>query len=182
MVVYHHTDMDGKSAGWLVHDMHPFAIEDHPEKHIMTDYGDKFDKHNEKDDVVIVDVSISDTTYEDFLNICKTARSVTWIDHHQTSLDIIEKHKEELQAIPNLTYFVSKCACGAALTYSFFRIPQEDLMAIRQTSEDEEYEINAVYNYRGMELVPYGAINITMLKKNKKNPVRIKKVDSAVRI
>lgn len=170
MVVYHHTDMDGKSAGWLVHAMHPFAIEDHPEKYIMTDYGDKFDKHNEKDDVVIVDVSISDTTYEDFLNICKTARSVTWIDHHQTSLDIIEKHKEELQAIPNLTYFVSKCACGAALTYSFFKIPQEDLMTIRQTSEDEEYDISAKYDYCNMELTPFGVITITMLKKNKKNP------------
>lgn len=170
MVVYHHTDMDGKSAGWLVHMVHPFAIEDHPEKYIMTNYGDKFDKHTEKDDVVIVDVSISDTSYEDFLNICKTARSVTWIDHHQTSLDIIEKHKEELQAIPNLTYFVSKCACGAALTYSFFRIPQEDLMAIRQTSEDEEYEITATYEHCDLELTPFGVVNISMIRKNKKNP------------
>ena len=170
MVVYHHTDMDGKSAGWLVHTMHPFAIEDHPEKYIMTNYGDKFDKHNEKDDVVIVDVSISDTSYEDFLNICKTSRSVTWIDHHQTSLDIIEKHKEELQAIPNLTYFVSKCACGAALTYSFFHIPQEDLMTIRSINEDEEYEITAKYVYSTIAPIQSADIIIQMYKKNKKNP------------
>lgn len=170
MIVYHHTDLDGKSAGWLVHMMHPIAIEDHPENYIMTNYGDKFDKHTEKDDVLLVDLSISDETYEDFIEICNTARSVTWIDHHQSSLDIIEKHKDELQGIQNLTYFVSKCACGAALTYAFFSIPTEDLMAIRQTSEDEEYSIEAKYEYYDLKLTPTATIKITMIKRNKNNP------------
>lgn len=153
MICYHHTDMDGKSAGWLVHTMHPQTIEDSAESYIPTNYGDKFDKHTEKDDVFIVDISISDTSYQDFLNTCKTARSVTWIDHHQTSLDIIEKHKEELQRIDNLTYFVSKCACGAALTYSFFKIPKEDLMRARHISEDEFYNIHAIYKDNGTIVV-----------------------------
>lgn len=170
MVVYHHTDMDGKSAAWIVHKMHPSGIEDHPEKYIMTNYGDKFDKHTEKDDVFIVDVSISDVSYEDFLNICKTARTVTWIDHHQSSLDIIEKHQEELQAIENLTYFVSKCASGAALTYCFFQLPVEDLKRIRDTNEDEFYSITATYHYSDLTIDHNGIISVVLLKENKKDP------------
>ena len=170
MVIYHHTDMDGKSAGWLVHQLHPKAIEDSPEKYIMTNYGDKFDKHNEKDDVFIVDVSISDTSYEDFLNICKTARTVTWIDHHQSSLDIIEKHHDELQSIKNLTYFVSKCACGTALTYCFFNIPVEALRRIRQTDENEFYSITAKYTYSDLTIDHDGIISVVLLKENKNDP------------
>ena len=105
LICYHHTDMDGKSAGWLVHSHKPQGIEDHPKSYIMTDYVDKFDKHTAKDDVFLVDVSISDTSYEDFINLCNTARTVTWIDHHQTSLEIIEKHRDELQKISNLLCF-----------------------------------------------------------------------------
>ncbi len=170
MVVYHHTDMDGKSAGWLVHQMHPKTIEDHPEKYIMTDYGDKFDKHTEKDDVFIVDVSISDVSYEDFLNICKTARTVTWIDHHQSSLEIIEKHRDELQAIENLTYFVSNCACGTALTYCFFSLPSEALQRIRHINEDEFYSITAKYTYSDLKIDYNGIISVVLLKENKKDP------------
>ena len=118
MIVYHHDDMDGKSAAWLVHTMKPSSIEDHPKDYIMMDYNSKFDKHTIKDDVFVVDYSISHSTYDQFIELCKSARTVTWIDHHASSLDVVEKHKDELQAIKNLTYFVSKCACGAALVYS----------------------------------------------------------------
>lgn len=163
MICYHHTDMDGKSAGWLVHTLHPSTIEDFAESYIPTNYGDKFDKHTEKDDVFIVDVSISATSYNDFLNVCKTARTVTWIDHHQTSLDIIKEHEDELQAIDNLTYFVSKCACGAALTYTFFNIPRDYLSAIRQISENEKYLIKADY-------LKGGIISVNMRKMDPKHP------------
>lgn len=162
MIVYHHNDMDGKTAGWLVHTMKPAAIEDHPSDYIMMDYNSKFNKHTAKDDVFVVDFSISHATYDQLIELCKTARTVTWIDHHASSLDVIEKHKDELQAIKNLTYFVSKCACGAALVYSFFKCPQAELMKIRQTEEDEEYLIEAVYGAKG-------AIKVIASKTNKKN-------------
>lgn len=170
LICYHHTDMDGKSAGWLVHSHKPQGIEDHPKSYIMTDYGDKFDKHTAKDDVFLVDVSISDTSYEDFINLCNTARTVTWIDHHQTSLEIIEKHRDELQKISNLTYFVSKCACGAALTYSFLNLPHDELMRCRQINEDEYYDISAKYQSAPADKATLGVIIVTLLKRNKKDP------------
>lgn len=162
MIVYHHNDMDGKTAGWLVHSMKPAGIEDHPSDYIMMDYHDKFDKHTPKDDVFIVDISISHSTYDQLIEVCKTARTVTWIDHHESSLNVIEKHKDELQAIKNLTYFVSKCACGAALVYSFFKCPSTELQRIRAITDDEEYSIQAVYG-------PKGAIKVMASKLNKKD-------------
>jgi len=158
---YHHTDMDGKSAAYVIHRNKPDMIEDSPYGYIPTNYGDNFDKHTEKDDVFIVDVSISEGDYSKLINTCKTARSVTWIDHHATSLQTIAKHKEELQRTSNLTYFVSTCACGAALAYAYLHIPQKDLMDIRNTSEDEFYNIEAEYKN--------GTICLIMSKRNIKS-------------
>ena len=97
------------------------------------------------------------------MNVCKTARSVTWIDHHATSLQTIAKHKEELQHTPNLTYFVSTCACGAALAYAFLHIPQDHLMDIRNISEDEYYSIDAEYDN--------GSISLIISKRNFKDNI-----------
>lgn len=147
MIVYHHNDLDGKSAGMLVHKLKPKTIIDYPENYHMVDYEHPLNVHTNHDDVFIVDLSFTETTYEKLLNICKTARTVTWIDHHDSSKQVVEKHKEELQSIANLTYFVSTAACGAALTYAFFQIPTDVLTKIRKTSPDEEYNISAEYRY-----------------------------------
>lgn len=150
---YHHTDMDGKSAAYVVHTHKPNMIEDNPSGYVPTNYGDNFDKHTEKDDVFIVDVSISESDYSKLMEVCKTARSVTWIDHHATSLQTIANHKEELQRTANLTYFVSTCACGAALTYAFLHIPQEHLMNIRNIADDEHYSIDAEYDKGSIAMI-----------------------------
>lgn len=164
MICYHHNDMDGKAAGYCVHKLKPVEIEDFPESYIMSTYSDILNKHKPNDDVFIVDMSISDSTYPMLLEICKTARTVTWIDHHATSIDIIEKNKKELQSIKNLTYFVSNCACGAALTYAYFNIPANELMEIRDIAENEEYNIDAKYED--------GTVKIVTSKVNTKDPAK----------
>lgn len=146
MICYHHNDLDGKSAGFLVHKFKPEMIEDYPQNYISIGYNDKFNKHTLKDDVVITDISISESTYPQLLEVCKTARTVTWIDHHKTSLEVIDVHKDELQNITNLTYFVSSCACGALLTYLYFNLPKKELADIRKISDKEYYNISAEYN------------------------------------
>ena len=78
MICYHHTDMDGKAAGHVVHICSHLGSNALPSSFIPTNYENKFDKHTEKDDVYIVDISISEATYQSFLSLCKTARSVTW--------------------------------------------------------------------------------------------------------
>lgn len=168
MICYHHIDMDGKSAGYLVHTMKPKEIEDTPDSYIPTGYESEFDKHNEKDDVFIVDISISEATYPKLLNVCKTARTVTWIDHHATSKDVIENHIEELQRVPNLTYFVSTSACGAVLTYCYFNLPKNELSKIRKINENQHYSITAEYtpNNEGRAT---GIVKITLIKESKEN-------------
>lgn len=163
MICYHHNDMDGKTAGYLVHKMKPKAIEDSPESYVMSTYEDSFDKHTNKDDVFIVDISFTEDTYSKLLDIIKTARTVTWIDHHASSADVVAAHKHELQRMDNLTYFVSKCACGAALVYSYFHINMEEFKRIRMTDKDEEYDIDAVYD-------PTFGIKLVTSKYNVKNP------------
>lgn len=163
MICYHHTDMDGKAAGHVVHICSHLGSNALPSSFIPTNYEDKFDKHTEKDDVYIVDISISEATYQSFLSLCKTAKSVTWIDHHQTSIDVIENHKDELQHISNLTYFVSTCASGAALTYAYMNIPDKDeLLEIRKINENEYYSIAAI--------MTNNIITITAAKVNKDDP------------
>jgi hypothetical protein len=169
MIVYHHNDMDGKSAGYLVHTMKPKTIPDTPYSYVMMTYEDEFNKHTMRDDVFIVDLSISEKTYPRLLEVCRTARTVTWIDHHESSVEVISKHKDELQSIKNLTYFISKAACGAALTYAYFSIPQQDLKRIRQTNFDEEYEISANYTHEHISNKYTGYINVMLTKRNKKD-------------
>lgn len=168
MIVYHHNDMDGMSSAYLVHSLKPKTIPDYPESYVKTTYEDTFDKHSTHDDVFIVDLSFTEKTYPELIKICKTARTVTWIDHHASSINVIKNHKDELQNIKNLTYFVSIAACGAALTYAYFQIPSSDLKKIRGTSEDDEYDISATYDYNGNE---NAVIHVTASKVNKNDPM-----------
>lgn len=166
MVCYHHNDLDGKSAGYLVHKMKPAGVIDYARDYHSTGYNDKFNKHTLKDDVVIVDLSISEETYPMLLETCRTARTVTWIDHHKTSLEVIEKHREELQSIRNLTYFVSSCASGAALTYIFFSLPKRDLQDIRSISDNEYYKIDAEFEFIPDEPISKITAILTRYQKN----------------
>ena len=175
MICYHHDDLDGNMSAGVVHMYKPKGIADFPSSYIEMDYNSKFDKHTHNDDVVIVDLSISESSYEDFINVCKTARSVTYIDHHKTTVETFAKHKEELQAIDNLTYFVSEAACGALLAYVYFDILANrgnELADIRDIDkETETYSISARYKYDKLGI---GKMDIELLKENEKNPTNSK--------
>lgn len=140
---YHHNDLDGRTAGWLVHRMAaPMALEDFPVNYVECDYNTKMDKHQPNDDVFIVDLSISEPSYSDFLKVCETARSVTYIDHHKSTVDTFANHEKELQRIKNLTYFVDSSVSGAALTYIYFSLDKHALLKARKTEDDETYKIS----------------------------------------
>lgn len=143
MICYHHNDLDGMSSAYVVHTYKPKQIEDSPSSYFACNYEDKFDKHTIKDDVIIVDISISEKTYPMLIETCKTARTVTWIDHHATSKEVIANHYEELQSIRNLTYIVSEVACGSVLAYIYFHIPASEFAKIRDidTANNENYSI-----------------------------------------
>lgn len=173
MVCYYHNDIDGKASGFLVHKLKPKMIEDRPQNYYPVSYDSKFDKHTIKDDVVIVDYSISEETYLMLVQICKTARTVTWIDHHKTSLEVVDRHLDQIQAIRNLTYFVSDCASGTALTYIYFNIPKDELQNIRSTSIDEYYKIDAEFEINqdnNIETKSDIRVLMSRFNKNETNP------------
>lgn len=121
LICYHHNDMDGRVAGALVHHMCPRTVAvDTTDSYFMCGYESPMDKHSITDDVFIVDLSFTDDTYQKLIEITKTARSVTWIDHHKSSTDMIKNHFDELQSIRNLTYFVDESFCGAVNVYIYF--------------------------------------------------------------
>lgn len=147
LICYHHDDLDGKSSAFIVHKFHPSSVEETTDSYVECKAGACiFNSHKLNDDVVIVDLSIAENVFDKLINLCKTARSVTWIDHHQTSQDLVNNHLDELQKIENLTYFISNSLCGAALAYVYFNLPHNYLSNIRGTVEDEYYDIEVEYN------------------------------------
>lgn len=138
MICYHHTDLDGLSAAYAVHNYKPVNVEDFASSYVPFNYAEEFPmKHTLKDDVFIVDLSFKNSDYDKLIEICNTARTVTWIDHHSSSLDVVKEHEKELQAISNLTYFISDKACGALLTYVYLNTPFEKLKEVRKLEDPD---------------------------------------------
>ena len=116
--VFYHNDMDGKTAAWLLHDHFcEMRIPDSPSDYQHYNYdGDmKLGSLNQNTVTYIVDLSFTDKTYTTLLDICNRSAHVIWIDHHDSSIDLLKNHPEILK-VPNLNVFVSKDACGAVLT------------------------------------------------------------------
>ena len=128
MIVYHHNDMDGKTAGWLVHTMKPAAIEDHPSDYIMMDYNSKFDKHTAKDDVFVVDFSISHSTYDQLIELCKT------VDFSKIIEFTIEVNPEDL----------TKEIIDLFVTYNINRVS----IGIQTLDEELLKKINRSFDYK----------------------------------
>lgn len=169
MKVYHHNDMDGRAAAFCVRSNYwnHSNVVSNPSDYIEINYNDNFDKHTNTDDVFLVDISISDATYEKLINLCNSARTVTWIDHHQTSLDIVNTHRDELQSIKNLTYFVTTCASAAVLTYSYLNLYRNSLQRARNIEDDEYYVIEANCEYIKGKNRSFKRLHIDLLKKTR---------------
>ena len=166
MICYHHNDMDGKAAGFCVHKFKPSDIQDTTTSYICRTYNDEFDKHSKNDIVFIVDLSFSESTYQKLLTVCRTARRVIWIDHHKSSIKVIKEHRDELQKIGNLIYFISDCACGAALTYAFLHCPLDKINKLWNRQDGEEYDIKAYYH----NLTDKAMIEVSIVRFDKGDP------------
>lgn len=120
IICYHHNDMDGRGAGYLV--LSRFFKKDFKEavgNFVEMDYNTPFDLEKCKGKkVFVVDIAFTRATIVKLLEICKVATKVIWIDHHQSSLDIIDdpEIKEELSKRRNLNYLVSNAGSGTLLT------------------------------------------------------------------
>lgn len=131
IVVYHHNDLDGRSAGnevytYLKEQKH---IEPIPSMFIEKDYNDPFsEKDYTNKSVYIVDLSFTKKNISTLFDICEQAGEVTWIDHHKTSIEAIadDDIHEKLNSYSNLKYFVNTNLCATVLAYLYFKGYFED--------------------------------------------------------
>lgn len=117
MICYHHNDLDGRCAAAVV----AYYFNNYDlNNYIESDYsGLKTELCPRNEDVYIVDYSFTEKTLPELLDVCDKAESVVWIDHHDSSIDLLNDHRE-LRDIPNLNVYVSKEQSGCYLTYQYF--------------------------------------------------------------
>lgn len=119
--VFYHNDMDGRASAWQLHShFEECNILDSPSdyQHYNYDGNMKLGCLNKSIVTYIVDLSFTEETLNTLIDICEKSAYVIWIDHHDSSLDLIKKHYELLQ-IHNLFIFVNKSLCGALLTHVY---------------------------------------------------------------
>lgn len=135
IISYSHNDTDGKAASYMIHKLlDKIGIPNEPGNFKTMTYDDPFDEHEDDDIVFITDLSFTKQTYTKLVDVCKTAKFVFWIDHHKSSKDItsLNPWRDELNAIPNLVYWVDTGFCGAFLSMVFRNMidSMEELEAI----------------------------------------------------
>lgn len=114
MKCFYHNDMDGHCAGYLVR---KFTENNNPEDYFESDYsGLDLSKVEIGERVYIVDYSFTEATMHQLLWLINYGCEVIWIDHHSSSLDLVEKYPE----LATLRGIISPEASGAALTYMWF--------------------------------------------------------------
>ena len=135
--VYHHNDHDGIVAAGVLYNLYP---ESHNVEFIfnMIDYAkeinlDHIDFDND-DEVYFLDYSFTNehnlNEFKKLLDLRRTCdlHKVVWIDHHKSSLGILDGY--------TIAGTIDTTLCGAALTYLYFQ-PQ-----------DNEYELPGPYFHK----------------------------------
>ena len=120
---YHHNDADGRAAGFIVWKYLKLnGVTTDFYNYEEVDYQSKLDSHSKDSDTIfIVDYSFTHDTVHKLYNICETAKRVIWIDHHQSSIDLIKDSVvlSNLRAYGNVSYMVNESRSGAYLTWLF---------------------------------------------------------------
>lgn len=114
MKCFYHNDMDGHCAGYLVR---KFTENNNPEDYFESDYsGLDLSTVEIGERVYIVDYSFTEATMHQLLWLINYGCDVIWIDHHSSSLDLVDKYPE----LRDLRGIRSSEASGAALTFMWF--------------------------------------------------------------
>ena len=116
MKCFSHNDLDGRGARALVAQ---YENNYNEEDYFEVDYVQELplDKILKDEKVYFVDYSFSKNTYHVLLEILKITKNVIWIDHHQSSIDLIDEYPE-LESIEGIVR--NNNISGAGLTWMYF--------------------------------------------------------------
>lgn len=170
--IYHHDDPDGNMAAANVAKM----IVDYNQRfsdkwgNFMTRYGSYETDYNDYgftahktgdiiyvngsiDVIFVVDLSFSRHTIDSLINLTENKLyKVVWIDHHQSSIDVVNEYGDKLDSMKNLFYFVSNDLSGAALVEALQGIVV-DLGKILFSNSQEDYELQSWF--KGVKRLQY---------------------------
>ena len=134
MLIYHHNDLDGYAAAYLVQKQ--FA-----DKNIVIDFEEinypkvfPYDKVKDNELVFLVDTSFGTNTINNLFKLIDDHNcTVVWIDHHQTSVDAVMNDSNHFDGYKpdnyigkgKLFHFINNKFCGAMLTCAFFNTIKE---------------------------------------------------------
>jgi uncharacterized protein len=169
MKIYHHNDMDGRSAAYIAYKFIEEYQHLYPDKEqtefIELDYKKEIeiDKINDNETVVIVDYSFTENTLPTLMAMIHKSNTLIWIDHHKSSVELINAHDELGYMFRGI---ISDEMSGAALTYKYFYdlagndIKFEDMPYwIRLVSDYDTwkyiYKEQTIYFKLGMDSLPY---------------------------
>lgn len=101
IVIFHHNDADGYCSGFLAHkyfenlgcvNIKTFAC------NYTTDFNSFY--INRGDIVCLLDLSFTKDTFHYLYNLYEKSRKIIWIDHHESSIDLLE-NSDKLKSLSN---------------------------------------------------------------------------------
>lgn len=129
MKIFHHNDMDGygsahvikKKLGLTQSDIERDFIE---VTHDIEKDRKKFSTCKENEEVYIVDYSFTEDTHDILAELMKKNCKIVWIDHHVSSLELIENYPE----YKRISGIIKNGISGALLTYlHLYRVRDFDI-------------------------------------------------------
>ena len=118
IVCFHHNDTDGEAAAAIVNLKYP----DKEKEFIPTSYpfsinALRFQFAIGIEHIFFVDLSFREGNIPELNELAKTGIPITWIDHHLSSKNVLDKHKDEFN--PEINVVIDTNHCGAYLTYMY---------------------------------------------------------------
>lgn len=161
MKCFSHNDLDGRGARALVAQ---YENNYNEEDYFEVDYVQELplDKILKDEKVYFVDYSFSKNTYHVLLEILKITKNVIWIDHHQSSIDLIDEHPE-LESIEGIVR--NNNISGAGLTWMYFNKKDDLSEAPEFVKLISDYDCwilsnkNAMFFKLGMDALPNKNVN-----------------------
>jgi oligoribonuclease NrnB/cAMP/cGMP phosphodiesterase (DHH superfamily) len=160
MKCFYHNDLDGRCAGSIVAQYrNNYSKEDYFEVDYVMDL--PLDKIEEGEEVWFVDYSFKESTAWVLADLLDRDCDVIWIDHHTSSINLVEAH-DNLNVIKGIR---KDSMSGAALTYmycyneEFCYIPYYVKLVSDYDCWQYKYEPDTTYFKIGMEANEFDALD-----------------------
>lgn len=132
MIIFHHNDLDGRTAAQLLFLETKRKFPDGYVRFVEYNYASEFpiEKVDKNEIVFIVDLSFTGHTINTLKMLVDYYHcTVIWLDHHKSSIDLLHTHGAILDSLSNnrkpdsgeLIKFVDSSYCGAVNTYFFIK-------------------------------------------------------------